>query len=201
MRQTALHATAFTVHSERMELLRNTVVSGNATLMGQITASRQLASRDTPHQMPIDDTGRTVARSRRGRAYKYRLPLPGWFAKCVWELFVHEANQGWTVQLYPINLRPEHTYAFDFVRRGDVKAVRELMRLGHLSMNDQANCEYYQLSLLNVSLLPRRSRVSSKLTTRRWPHRVAALNFAGFCFRQPHCFTKIRPCAQRCGPL
>jgi hypothetical protein len=153
MRQTAVHAAAATLHNDRMELLRNTVESGNAALMGQVTASQQLASRVAPHQRSIGATGRVLERYRRGRTYKYRLALPRWFARNVWECIVHEANQGWTTQLYPINLRPKHTYAFDFVRRGDVKAVRELMRLGHLSVNDRVGFYWGEESLLEASIL------------------------------------------------
>jgi galactokinase len=200
MRQNGVHTAALVLHNERLEALRNTIESGNATLMAKITASQQLTARNAPPQTFVDTTGRTVARIRRGRAYKYRLPLPRWFAQNVWEFVVHEANQGWTTHLYPVNLRPKNTYAFDFVRKGDVTAVRELLRLGHLSVNDQAACSGYEQSLFEVSVRQRQGAISSELTFSRWQWGVVALRCASFYSRQLLCSKPSQPCVARYGP-
>lgn len=76
--------------------------------------------------------------------------LPRWFVNCVWELGVHEADGVWTTQIWPVNLRPSSSVVFDYVASGDVEAVRELLRSGHLSVRDQAQDEYEDMSIFEV---------------------------------------------------
>lgn len=91
--------------------------------------------------------------------HRYRLALPRWLVGCVWEFSMHECDSVWTFQLAPINIRPAHTYAFDFVRGGDVGAVRELLRSRKLSVRDCEQTERGVSNMLEVSSL--RFRVCS----------------------------------------
>ena len=147
----------FTLQSERMRLLQDTVESGYATLAGQLTAftPEQLTTHDKPHNEQHQALGRTTepfsAFTKRGKTSRYRLALPRWFTKCVWDFTVHESNHIWTFQLQPVNMRPAHTYAFDFVRNGDLMAVRKLLEQGHLSVNDQSMYCGQSEPLLKVS--------------------------------------------------
>jgi hypothetical protein len=66
---------------------------------------------------------------------------------------MHECDNVWTFQLSPINIRPAHTYVFDFVRAGDVEAVRDLLRSRKLSVRDCEETNRGVSTLLEVSLL------------------------------------------------
>jgi hypothetical protein len=144
-------------------MLQSSVESGNLALIGHITsfASQQATSSgsDPPHQAKED---RSVAGRRRlpktpkdGTEHKFRLALPRRLVKCIWEFSVLECDNAWTFQLKPVNIRPAHTYAFDFVRAGDVSAVRELMRSRQLSIQDREQHANGSWNLLEVRDLQR----------------------------------------------
>lgn len=150
------HSDALTLQFERMKLLQDTVESGNVASIDQLAAfaPQQTASGGEVHA-PRDRTVVSLHTSaRRDRAYKCLVTLPRWFTTGVWEFTVQEVSQIWTVQVRPINVRPKHTYAFDFVRRGDTAAVRELLKKRELSVHDQTEDLFGSPSsnLLEVSI-------------------------------------------------
>lgn len=137
-----------------MKNLQDMVESGNATLVRQVAAftSQQKIpyACDEPYQAHGKPSGHFANYSRRGKTRRYRLVLPRWFARCVWDFTIHESNHIWTVPLQPVNLRPFHTDAFETVRYGDVVAVCKHLEQGHLSVNDRA---MHWDSTTSVSLL------------------------------------------------
>jgi len=154
MRQAAERVNEYVLQSEHMKLLKDTVESGNAALVGQIAAftSQQKIPHtcDEPREALGNPTGRCANYSRRGKTRRCRLVLPRWFIRCVWDFTIHGSNHVWTVQLQPVNLRPFYTDAFEPVRNGDVIAVCKLLEQGHLCVNDRA---VYWDSTTSVSLL------------------------------------------------
>lgn len=157
MRQAVMRANEHVLQSEHMKLLQGKIESGNAALAGQIAAftSEQSTRHNDSRQTLGKTTGPFVTHTRPGKTRRYRVTLPRWFAKCVWDFTIHEFNHVWTVQLQPANLRPHYIYEFDFVRNGDVPAVRRLLELGRLSVNDRAVVEESSTSesLLEVFLM------------------------------------------------
>jgi hypothetical protein len=91
-------------------------------------------------------------RQKRDKSYRLRVSLPPWFLNCVWELGIHQADGVWTAQIWPINVRPGSALVFDYVRSGDVEAVRELLQSGQLSMRDYACQGRLNRSLPEVSI-------------------------------------------------
>jgi hypothetical protein len=160
MRESAKHAASFTFQSQKLERLQASVESGNTALIERVKAfaTETMASRTEPVQQQKLDTDMGISRSsrgqgRRGRVHKCRLALPRWLVGCVWEFGVHERDSVWTFQLSPVNLRPAHTYVFDFVRAGDVEAVRELLKSRKLSVRDREQRDDFvfgELTLLEV---------------------------------------------------
>lgn len=71
---------------------------------------------------------------------------------CVLECGVRESEGVWTAQIWPVNVRPESAVVFDYVRSGDVEAVRGLLQSGQLTMRDHAHLAERNLLLLEVSL-------------------------------------------------
>jgi hypothetical protein len=182
VRESARHAAALTLQAQRLDMLQSSVESGNLALIGHITtfASQQSTSsgKDTFQQAQEDRSvlGRRSPpkRPRSGREYKFRLALPHRLVKCIWEFSVYECDSAWTIQLKPVNIRPAHTYAFDFVRAGDIGAVRELMRSRQLSVQDRESDLSGGRTLVEVSdvrliLHPG----ASLLTINRWQHGMA----------------------------
>ena len=80
---------------------------------------------------------------------------------------MHECDSVWTFQLSPINIRPAHTVAFDFVRAGDVGAVRELLRSRKLSVRDCEQTNNGVSTLLEVSILRPELFLEASLLFRR----------------------------------
>lgn len=189
------------LQGEMSSLLQKTLESGNAKLLQSITTltSLQSSSGNTPHQRSAKITDRTIEHDRRGRHRKVRISLPRWFANCVGELVISESQNIWTFQLHLVNIRPRHTYAFDFVRQGNLAAVRELMSLGDLSVNDQADSQGSgePYNLLHVSALCCSKAILIWLMISRWQPVVGTLNCAGFCYRQLHFSMTTRFCVQR----
>jgi hypothetical protein len=158
MRQTA---TALALQSQHTERLKDSIESGNTTLIGHIAnlshTMTRLANGSSPHQIPMPalDNDLDVLRcesTKRPKARTYRLGLPNWLTDCVWEFAVQSSANVWTVQVYNINIRPRRCYVFDVVSSGDVKAVRELLEFGQLSLRDRAHNSYGpDRTLLEVS--------------------------------------------------
>jgi hypothetical protein len=201
MRESARHAAALTLQAQRLDMLQTAVESGNLALIGHITtfASQQATSSGSNPPQQVNGN-RSVAggkklpkRSRNGTEYKFRLALPHRLVKCIWEFSVHECDNAWTFQLKPVNIRPARTYAFDFVRAGDVSAVRELMISRQLSIQDREQSSIGSGTLLEVRDLRRvlyfRTRL---LTTNRWQHDMATLSCVDFYYERP----RSRPTTQ-----
>jgi hypothetical protein len=142
-----------------LDMLQSSIESGNLALIGHITtiASQQATTSgpDPPQQVHVDSSvlarRKLPKRSRNGTEYKFRLALPHCLVKCIWEFSVHECDNAWTFQLKPVNIRPARTYAFDFVRAGDLNAVRELLRSRQLSIQDREPSSSGSRTLLEVS--------------------------------------------------
>lgn len=177
MRESAKHAAAFTLQSEHIKQLHNTVETGNAVLLGHMNNSALLAPAAVfqKQQNSLDRAGAArPSRSKRDRSYRFRVSLPRWFVNCVWELGVHEADGVWTTQIWPVNVRPDCAVVFEYVRSGDVEAVRELLKSRQLSLRDHMRRWDGDLSLFEVTSLDR--------TRLRWPSK---LTFAGGSHRRP----------------
>jgi hypothetical protein len=146
MRETAKYATALTSQSQRLERLQDSLESGNTTLIGHIEnlSSTRLVDDSWTHQgwTSARDKGPDVLTrqsTKHTRAHTFRLGLPTWLVDCVWEFGVHASASVWSVQVYSINIRPYYSCVFEVVHRGDVKAVRELLASGQLSLRDRAH--------------------------------------------------------------
>jgi hypothetical protein len=156
MRESTKHAAAFALQSEHIRRLHDIVETGNAVLLGHLANSNLLepsAFAQTGQNSVLRNSATSLRRQKRGRSYRLRVSLPRWFVKCVWELGVHEADGVWTTQIWPINVRPSNALVFDYVRSGDVKDVRELLRSGHLSLRDHTSFNGKELSIFQVSLV------------------------------------------------
>jgi hypothetical protein len=164
MRQAARHTSILTLYGQHLERLQSSVDSGNILLLERITnpaaqsaASRNIASSAQYHSGHDIARGPDIAmnikskRYQNSRSYRCRLPLSAWLVGSVWELGVRQCNSVWTLQFSPVNIRPGHTYAFDFVRAGDIGSVRELLKAGHLSIHDRDSTGTSGNTLLEVS--------------------------------------------------
>jgi hypothetical protein len=159
VRESARHAAALTLQAQRLDMLQTSIESGNLALIGHITtfASRQAAPSgpDPPEQVHEDRSvlarRKLPKRPRSSKEYKFRLALPHRLVKCIWEFSVHECDNAWTFQLSPVNIRSARTYAFDFVRDGDVNTVRELLRSRQLSIHDREPSSSGSRTLLEVT--------------------------------------------------
>jgi hypothetical protein len=160
MRESARQAASFTLQSHKLEKLQASIEAGNTALIERVTASATqiMASRTASLQQPSLEINTVFSRplairGRHGKMRSYRLSLPRWLVGCVWEFSMHESHNVWTFQLSPVNIRPAHTYVFDFVRAGDVEAVRDLLRSRKLSVRDCEQTKRGASTLLEVSLL------------------------------------------------
>jgi len=145
VQEAAAHAAALTLQNQRMERLQAIVESGHMALLGQITniASQQVVTHKAASKRLLSGHNESrdqplPVKSRHGRSRTYRIALPRWLVSCVWEFAVHESDGVRNFQLYPLNMRPSHTYVFDFVREGDVAAVRDLLISRQLSVLDRS---------------------------------------------------------------
>jgi hypothetical protein len=145
MRETAKHATTLTLQSQRLEHLQDSLESGNTALIGHLEKLSGTRLTDGPlthqdltlaHDKGPDELRRKS--TKRTKAHTFRLGLPTWLVDCVWEFGVHASASVWSVQVYSINIRPQYSCVFEVVRRGNVKAVRELLASGQLSLRDRA---------------------------------------------------------------
>jgi hypothetical protein len=163
VRESARHAAALTLQAQRLDQLQLSVESGNLVLIGHMTtfASQQATASGADTIQHVHEDRSVLGmrslrkRPRNGAEYKFRLALPQRLVKCIWEFSVHECDNAWTFQLKPVNIRSARTYAFDFVRAGDVGAVRELMRSRQLSVQDREPTCSGSRTLLEVSKLHR----------------------------------------------
>jgi hypothetical protein len=145
VRESVRNAAALTLQAQRVDMLQTSIESGNLALIGHITtfASQQATTsggnttQKAHEERPVTGRRKLSKRPRNGTEYKFRLALPHRLVKCIWEFSVHECDSAWTFQLKPVNIRSARTYAFDFVRAGDVGAVRELLRSRQLSVQDR----------------------------------------------------------------
>jgi hypothetical protein len=160
MRESAKQAASFAHQSQKLERLQASIEAGNTALIERVTASATqiMASRTASLQQTSLEINTVFSRppairERHGNVRSYRLSLPRWLVGCVWEFSMHECDNVWTFQLSPINIRPAHTYVFDFVRAGDVEAVRDLLRSRKLSVRDCEETNRGVSTLLEVSLL------------------------------------------------
>jgi hypothetical protein len=187
VRESARHAAALSLQAQRLVMLQTAVESGNLALMGHITtsASRKVDPAGNPSQQTHDNghvVGRRSPRKRpkNSTEYKFLLALPHRLVKCIWEFSVHECDNAWTFQLKPVNIRPARTYAFDFVRAGDVRAVRELIRSRQLSAQDREPSSNGSRTLLEVGDMHQSLHLLPGLIT--YPQQMAARNgHLGLC--------------------
>jgi hypothetical protein len=196
MQQAAKHGAALSLQSQQLEKLQTSVESGNLALIGHITTltSQGVIPSKTPvqcalsgHEIPPKCSVRK--RAKQGADYTFRLRLPRRLVNCVWEFGLYERDCVWTLQLKPINIRPASTYVFDFVRAGDVGAVRRLLESGQMSIHDRQTFKNGSRSLLEVSEIHYHSRLRAVLlTVNRWQRVTATLSFADFCCRRPRIF-------------
>jgi hypothetical protein len=70
---------------------------------------------------------------------------------------MHEADGVWTTQIWPVNVRPRSALVFECVESGDVKAVRNLLQSGQLSIRDHKSGVSKDLSLFEVSFITKDS--------------------------------------------
>jgi hypothetical protein len=176
----------FTAQNERLDTLERVVASGNLDLLERIKTpqsqhllespeSQQLVKAPKPIEprrlaLALDDNKRHVTfdeRRKRTWLWKSRVSLPLWLVNRVWEFGLREADGGWTAQLYPIMVRPQDAYVFNFVYSGDVDTVRRLLRSGQLSVRDHSQGWFGPVSLLEVGVwcspLQMRSTDSSQM--------------------------------------
>jgi hypothetical protein len=166
MRQAAKQASILTMHGQHIERVQSSVELGNRTLLERIadfaaqsdsnssTASTSSARHHSDHdKVRLCATAMNLVKkkSQNDRSHRFHLPLPVWLVGNVWELGVRQCNGAWTFQLSPVNIRPRHTYVFDFVRAGDIEAVRELLRSGKLSVHDRDEIGINGNTLLEAS--------------------------------------------------
>jgi hypothetical protein len=189
LRESAKHAAAFALQSEHIKQLHRTVETGNAALLGHITNLNLLvpaASTQTQQTSMMRAGTAETKRQKRNKSYRLRVSLPRWFMNCVWELGVHEADGVWTTQIWTVNVRPYQAVVFDYVRSGDVEAVRELLQSGQLSMRDHEHYGSRSRSLFEVST-SHSEPWPSKLTVCRWQPQKEDLSCADFCYKRALC--------------
>jgi hypothetical protein len=89
---------------------------------------------------------------KRQPLHKIRIALPRIFTDCVWEFGLQGSENGWEMQLHPVNERPWDSFVFNVVQSGCVSAIRALLESGDLSMRDHAAASQYLpcRSLLDV---------------------------------------------------
>jgi hypothetical protein len=197
MRESAKHAAAFALQSEHIKQLHNTVETGNAVLLGHLTNSTLLepATVTRTQQTSVITTGASnTKRQKRNKSYRLRVILPRWFVNCVWELGVHEADGVWTTQIWTVNVRPRHAVVFEYVRSGDVEAVRELLQSGKLSMRDFRVGHYKDESLFEVSITYTTTQKAYQAYSKfcRLQPRTDISHFAGSCYNRARSSTAMR---------
>jgi hypothetical protein len=198
MRQAARQASILAMHGQNVERLQSSVESGNTTLLERIadfaaqsesnsnTASTSSARHHLDHyKTRLGATAMNLVKKKscNSRSHRFHLPLPMWLVGNVWELSVRQCNGAWTIQLSPVNIRPGHTYVFDFVRAGDVEAVRELLRSGKLSLHDRDETGINGNTLLEVSDT-RQCNCPKAANPCRCLRITEILSFAGSCCKK-----------------
>lgn len=163
IRQAARNASSLTLQNQQLKILQASVESGQVALInhmtGFATATQVATSSDSSLQSSsiedVKDNRTAIRRSRHGKSRRFRVSLPRWLVGRVWELGLHECDNVWTLQLAPMNVRPARTYVFDFVRAGDVEAVRKLIGSRQLSVQDRVFTDTWEdpITLLEVIFL------------------------------------------------
>jgi hypothetical protein len=197
IRESARHAAAFALQSEHIKQIHNTVETGNAVLLGHLTNSTLLEppTATRTQQTSVITTGASnTKRQKRNKSYRLRVNLPRWFVTCVWELGVHEADGVWTTQIWTVNVRPRHAVVFEYVRSGDVEAVRELRQSGKLSMRDYRDGQYKDESLFEVSITYTTTQKANQAYSKfcRLQPRADISRFAGSCYNRARSSTAMR---------
>lgn len=195
-----------TLQSQHLERLQASIESGKVDLIDHITdfasrvATRQGSVSPFSSNTNISANERGSRPCRRYRNWQIRLPLPRWLVGCVWEFGMHERDNVWTFQLCPINLRPAHTYVFDFVRAGDVGAVRELISSRQLSVHDREPTWNGHRTLLEASHMAYNIS-SSLLTSDRWQLGEDISGYANSFCKRPHILMKRPSHLRHCTHL
>lgn len=157
MREAARHASALTIQSQHLARLEASIESGKVALLDRMTGftSHMVTNETTKQQLFSSSHTKAKMLLRKGskgdKSRKFRLTLSRWLVGCVWEFGVQRNEGVWNIQIKPINVRPAHTYVFDFVREGHVMAVRELMKSRELSVHDCEAGSKGPFTLLEVS--------------------------------------------------
>ena len=133
-------------HEAQLQNLSLAVQSGHATILERIETTRPSGSITSSGGTTIDYHTRKSHtlrnRGKRPSTRTFRLALPHWLSRCVWEFATHEMDGAWNFSVRPVNIRPHGTFAFDVVRSGNLEAVRKLFSSGELSVSDHESLSY-----------------------------------------------------------
>jgi len=140
----------------QLHSLKHTVQDGNAIILDRLAVSTiKEGSQDAVLSSSQALEVRKSHNHKRRPLRKIRIALPRFFTDCVWEFGLQESENGWAMQLHPVNERPLKSPVFDVVRSGNVPAVRALLECGVLSMQDHAAVSNVRprsrMTLLDVS--------------------------------------------------
>lgn len=167
MRNAAAHASTLQSYGDvlamqQMQLgnLQQDVSDGNARLYDQLEDlkdHRKASKGSHPYRESQDSVTRASNKryfnSRSTSSMRFRLPMLAWLSGRTWQIAVSQSQASWTLQVHPINYRPDDSLVFRYVQKGDVAAVRALLSAGELSVWDFSTDEFsHHTSLLGVSI-------------------------------------------------
>lgn len=129
------------IYDERPKSLPRTVDSGDPVVLDhlQTPVSHQRldpASWMETQPSPSASSVTPDVTLQKFRRHRYRVSMPRWLVNFVWDVTFFEYRGSWILQLRPVIIRPRGTFAFDFVRSGDIETIRRLLQSGELSLHD-----------------------------------------------------------------
>jgi hypothetical protein len=163
--QVAAFAIQRQLQIEHFKQLQESFEAAKAAFLGQtaIQSRPELADPPQTQQALVVRVGTPNSnRPKRDRSYRLRVSLPRWFVHCVWELGAHEEDGVWKTVFWPVNLRPKSAVAFDYVKSGNVEAVRKLLQSRHLSIRDHMYHWGRNMSLFDVSLTRKMAQMAKQ---------------------------------------
>jgi hypothetical protein len=85
---------------------------------------------------------------------RFRLPLLAWLSGRTWEIAFRQSQASWTLQVNPIYYWAAESLALQYVREGNIAAVKKLLHAGELSIWDVTKTGKRHTTLLGVSVKP-----------------------------------------------
>jgi hypothetical protein len=168
MRNAVAHASTLQTYGDVLALqqtqlgsIQNKLSAGNARLSDQLEdlsdhlkAAKGSQLFSEPQTCVTRSSDERYFSSKNRSSVRFRLPLLAWLSGRTWEIAFRQSQASWTLQVNPIYYRAAESLALQYVREGNIAAVKKLLHAGELSIWDVTKTGKRHTTLLGVSVKP-----------------------------------------------